>query len=94
MANWPNNRTGKIKMSAPRLCLIYIFFSVLVLFKRPFLFQLSPQRDYVLHLARTPEQAGDSGIRLISVIDNFSCIGLENSQNIIFSFIHFTLQRY
>ena len=93
MANRPNNRTGKIKMSAPRLYL-YIFFSVLVLFKRPFLFQLSPQRDYVLLLARTPEQAGDSGIHLISVIDNFSCIGLENSQNIIFSFSHFTLQRY
>ena len=93
MANRPNNRTGKIKMCAPHLCL-YIFFSVLVLFKRPFLFQLSPQRDYVLHLARTPEQAGDSGIHLISVIDNFSYIGLENSQNIIFSFIHFTLQRY
>lgn len=93
MANRPNNRTGKIKMCAPHLCL-YIFFLVLVLFKRPFLFQLSPQRDYVLHLARTPEQIGDSGIRLMSVIDNFSCIGLENSQNIIFSFIHFTLQRY
>ena len=81
MANRPNNRTGKIKMSAPRLCL-YIFFSVLVLFKRPFRFQLSPQRDYVLHLARTPEQTGDSGIQLISVIANFSCIGLELTHKI------------